>query len=140
MAAKRFDDLDFGDETETRPDVGMDRVALFAEATGMKVSRFLDHEAARREGLPSAIVPGVMSQGLLIAAVHSWVSDGIIESIDTIFRAPLQVDSSPTCRITVTDRDEDTGSVELDLVVVNEANETRVLGTAKVRRGADASG
>lgn len=137
---KRFDDLDFGDETEIRPDVGMERVALFAEATGMKVGRFLDHEAARKEGLPSAIVPGVMSQGLLIAEVHAWVSDGIIESIDTIFRAPLQVDSSPTCRITVTDRDEETGSVELDLVVVNEANETRVLGTAKVRRRGDASG
>ncbi|MCZ7537557.1 MAG: MaoC/PaaZ C-terminal domain-containing protein [Acidimicrobiia bacterium] len=140
MAVKRFDELDFGDEVETRPDVGMERVTLFAEATGMKVGRFLDHEAARKEGLPSAIVPGVMSQGLLTAAVHSWISDAVIESIDTIFRAPLQVDSTPTCRITVTDRDEDTGAVELDLVVVNEANETRVLGTAKVRPRVDASG
>lgn len=140
MAAKRFDELEFGDEAETHPDVGMERVTLFAEATGMKVGRFLDHEAARKEGLPSAIVPGIMSQGLLIAAVNSWVSDGVIESIDTIFRAPLQVDSSPTCRITVTDRDEEARRIEFDLVVVDEANETRVLGTARVRPRDDSSG
>jgi len=133
MPAKRFDDLDFGDETETRPDVSMDQVALFTEATGMKVGRFLDHEAARKEGLPSAIIPGIMTQGLLTAAINSWIVDGVIESIDTIFRAPLQVDSSPTCRIVVTDRDEEARKLELDLVIVNEANETRVLGTAHVR-------
>jgi len=133
MTAKRFDDLEFGDEIEMKPDVSMDQVVLFTEATGMKVGRFLDHEAARKQGLPSAIVPGVMSQGLLTAAVNGWIADGMIESVDTIFRAPLQVDSSPTCRIVVTDLDEVARRLELDLVIVNEANETRVLGTARVR-------
>lgn len=130
--------LELGDETEINPDVSMEQVALFTEATGMKVGRFLDHEAARKEGLPSAIVPGIMSQGLLSAAVGSWISDGVIESIDTIFRAPLQVDSNPICRITVTDCDRGAGRVELDLVVLNERNETRVLGTAVVQRRGDA--
>jgi len=133
MSAKRFDDLEFGAETETRPDVSMEQVSLFTEATGMKVGRFLDHEAARKEGLPSAIIPGIMSQGLLTAAINAWIEDGVIESIDTIFRAPLQVDSSPTCRIVVTDRNEEARKLELDLVIVDEANETRVLGTALVR-------
>jgi hypothetical protein len=133
MPAKRFDDLDFGDEAETRPDVSMEQVTLFTEATGMKVGRFLDHDAARKEGLPSAIIPGIMSQGLLTAAINAWIVDGVIESIDTIFRAPLQVDSSPTCRIVVTDRDAEARELELDLVILNEANETRVLGTARVR-------
>lgn len=134
MTTTSIDALEFGDETEINPDVSMKQVALFAEATGMKVGRFLDHEAARKEGLPGAIVPGIMSQGLLSAAVGSWISDGVIESIDTIFRAPLQVDSSPVCRITVTDCDHGAGRVELDLVVLNERNETRVLGTAVVQR------
>ncbi len=133
MPAKRFDDLDFGDEAESRPDVSMEQVTLFTEATGMKVGRFLDHDAARKEGLPSAIIPGIMSQGLLTAAINAWIVDGVIESIDTIFRAPLQVDSSPTCRIVVTDRDAEARELELDLVILNEANETRVLGTARVR-------
>ena len=110
----------------------MEQVTLFTDATGMKVGRFLDHAAALKEGLPSAIVPGIMSQGLLEAAIGAWIADGVIDSIDTIFRAPLQVDSSPTCRITVTDFDEAARKLELDLVIVNEANETRVLGTARV--------
>lgn len=134
MTAKRFDDLEFGDENETRPNVNMDQVELFTDATGMKVGRFLDHDAARKEeGLPSAIVPGIMSQGLLAAAVNAWIVDGTIETIDTIFRAPLQVDSNPVCKIVVTDRDEEARELELDLVIVNEANETRVLGTVRVR-------
>ena len=33
----------------------------------------------------------------------------------------------------VTDVEEDTGEVEIDLTVTNEAQETRVFGTAKVR-------
>lgn len=132
MTPKRFDELEFGDEIETKLDVSMDQVVLFTDATGMKVGRFLDHEAARKEGLPSAIVPGVMSQGLLAAAVNGWIVDGVIDSVDTIFRAPLQVDSSATCRIVVTDMDEAARKLELDLVIVNEANETRVLGTARV--------
>jgi len=132
MTPKRFDELEFGDEIETKLDVSMDQVVLFTDATGMKVGRFLDHEAARKEGLPSAIVPGVMSQGLLAAAVNGWIVDGVIDSVDTIFRAPLQVDSSATCRIVVTDMDEPARKLELDLVIVNEANETRVLGTARV--------
>ena len=133
MATKRFDDLEFGDEIEMKLNVNMDQVVLFTEATGMKVGRFLDHDAARKEGLPSAIVPGIMSQGLLAAAVNGWIVDGVIESVDTIFRAPLQVDSNPTCRIVVTDLDEAARKLELDLVIVNEAKETRVLGTACVR-------
>lgn len=133
MTATRFDELDFGDETESQPDVSMERVTLFTEATGMKANRFLDHQAARKEGHPSAIVPGIMSQGLLTAAVNAWIEDGVVQSIDTIFRAPLQVDSSPTCKIVVTDRDQEARELEVDVVIVNEQNETLVLGTARVR-------
>ena len=132
MGAKLFDELEFGDENEIKIDVSMAQIKKFTGASGMAVGRFLDHEEARKEGLPSAIVPGVMSQGLLAAAVHSWVADGVIDSVDTIFRAPLQVDSKPLLKLVVTDRDEDARNLELDLVIVNEANETRVLGTAKV--------
>ena len=135
MTPHTFDELEFGDEVEVRPDVSMEQVKRFGDATGMKAGRFTDHEKARKEGLPSAIVPGIMSQGLLAAMVNAWVADGTVESIDTIFRAPLQVDSQPVCRIVITDRDDEARTLELDLTIVNEANETRVLGTAKVRCG-----
>jgi len=47
------------------------------------------------------------------------------------------VDSTPQCRGVVTDLDADARQVEVDLTIVNEANETRVLGTATVRLQAD---
>ncbi len=133
LTPKHFDELEFGDEVEFRPDVSMHRVKSFGKATGMKAARFSDHVKARKEGLPSAIVPGIMSQGLLAAALNSWVIDGRIVSVDTVFRAPLQVDSQPVCRIVITDRDVEARTLELDLTIVNEDDQTRVLGTATVR-------
>jgi len=130
----RFAQVDLGDDLpDHRPDVSLDTVRRFAtEAAYMPAPRFIDHEGARAEGLPSAIVPGIMSQALLAALVHRWVPDARIERIDTIFRAPIQVDSEPICRGVVTDIDEATSSVEIDLTIVNERGETPVLGTARV--------
>jgi hypothetical protein len=50
-----------------------------------------------------------------------------------VFRAPLVADQP--CRISavVTDIDEDSGRLELDLTVKNPADETCVFGTAQVR-------
>lgn len=134
MDQLRFEDLDIGHELpEVKPDVSMERVRAFCQASGNAWGRFTDHEFARKEGLPSAIVPGIMSQGLLAAVIHRWAPGCTIESIDTVFRAPVQVDSQPVCRAVVTDTDPETRSVEVDLTIVNEAGETRVLGTARVR-------
>jgi acyl dehydratase len=126
--------VDFGDEFEERPDVSMDTVRAFVKAAKMDFWRFTDHEKARSEGgLPGAIVPGIMSQGILAAAIHRFAPGGTIQKIDTVFRAPLIVDSSPVAKGVVTHVDEDEGTAELDLTLVNEAGETRVLGTAVVK-------
>jgi acyl dehydratase len=126
--------VEFGDEFEFQPDVSMPTVKTFTtEATRMDFWRFTDHEKARElGGLPGAIVPGIMSQGILAAAIHRFVPGGTIQKIDTIFRAPLIVDSSPTARGVVTHVDEEQRTAEIDLTLVNEAGETRVLGTAVV--------
>jgi acyl dehydratase len=107
-------------------------VRRFTRTAGMEFPRFLDPEAARREGLPGAIVPGIMSQGILAALIHRWAPDGRILRLDTTFRAPLLVGSKPVCRGVVTDLDAGARSVEIDLTLANEAGETRVVGTAKV--------
>ena len=99
----------------------------------MVAVRFLDHEGARKEGLPGAIVPGIMSQGILVVLVHRMLPGCQLDKIDTIFRAPLLADSKPTCRAVVTNLEEDERVVELDLTITNEAGETRVLGTAVAR-------
>src|SRR5262245_21774810 len=125
--------MSLGDELETHPDVSLDNVKRFTRAAKLTFGRFVDHEQARKEGLPGAIVPGIMSQGLLVAAIHSFAPGCEIENVDTVFRAPILVDSKPTVRVVVTDVDPAARTVALDLTISNEAKETRVAGTASVR-------
>ena len=130
---RRFDDVEIGEELPTlQPDVGMENVRRFARASGMMTSRFTDHEGAKKQGLPGAIVPGIMSQGILAALVHRWAPGATIKTIDTIFRAPIVVDSRPVCKGVVTETHPESRTVEVDLTIENEAGEGRVLGTATV--------
>lgn len=128
-----YDDVDFGDELPERlADVRLSTVRVFTAATGMTFSRFNDHEEARKHGMPGAIVPGIMSQGIMSAFLHRWAPGCEIRKIDTIFRAPLVADTEVRIRGVVTDRDDEARTVELDLTMSNEANETPVMGTAIV--------
>ncbi len=128
-----YEDVGFGDELpELVPDVSMATIRRFGATTGMTYWRFTDHERARASGLPGAIVPGIMSQGILVSLIHRWAPEATVHKIDTIFRAPVLVDSQPICRGVVTDMDDENRRVELDLTVSNEEGETRVLGTALV--------
>lgn len=134
MSIQSIDEIEFGVELpDFAPDNSLANVTRFCEASGWVAPRFLDHEAARDMGLPGALVPGIMSQGFLCAMIHNWTDVGRIERIDTVFRAPVIVDEPLKITATVTDIDEDEQRVELDLTVTNEAGETRVFGTAKVR-------
>ncbi|MBW2499334.1 MAG: hypothetical protein JRF61_18785 [Deltaproteobacteria bacterium] len=131
---RSFESVEFGEDLpEIAPDVSLDNVRLFAQASKMIADRFLDHEAARAAGLPGAIVPGIMSQGILVGLIHRWAPNAEVLSVDTIFRAPLIVDSKPTASGVVTDIDEEAGIIELDLTLKNEKGETPVVGTARIR-------
>ena len=127
-------EVEFGSELPTfTPDTSIAATRRFAKFVGWDSPRFTDHDGARKEGLPGAIVPGVMSQGFLGAMIHRWAPDAEITAIDTIFRAPVLVDHVHRIIGVVTDIDEDERSVEIDLTVTNEAGETRVFGTATAR-------
>ena len=134
MTINQISDVEFGEELPVfTPDTSLDNVRRFATAAGWAGPRFTDHEAARAEGLPGALVPGIMSQGFLAAMIHRWAPEAQIKTVDTVFRAPVIVDQPYTISGVVTDIDEETGKVEIDLTVDNEAGETRVFGTATVR-------
>ena len=107
-------------------------VRPFAESVGWGGGRFDSHEKARKEGLPGALVPGIMAMGFLTSMVHRWAPEAKIDSIDTVFRAPLIADEPCKVDAVVTDIDEESGIIELDLTVKNERDETRVFGTAKL--------
>ena len=133
MTQRRYEDVEFGEDLpEFHPDVSMPVVRRFTDATNMSWGRFNDHEEAKKQGLPGALVPGIMSQGILAAMINNWAPGCRIRKIDTIFRAALVVDSKPTAKAVVTDMDDEARTVEIDLTISNEAGETRVLGTATV--------
>lgn len=135
MTVKTIQDVGFGDELEAfTPNNSLDNTSAFARAVKYDGSgRFEDHEKARELGLPGAIVPGIMGMAFLTSMIHRWAPEGEVVKIDTVFRAPMLADKPLTISAIVTDIDEDEGLVELDLTIKNEADETRVLGTANVR-------
>ena len=134
VSARTFESVEFGEDLpEISPDISLENVRRFARAAEMMAGRFTNHEEAREAGLPAAIVPGIMSQGILVGLIHRWAPNAEVLSVDTIFRAPLLVDSEPTATGVVTDLDEESGVIELDLTLRNEKGETPVVGTARIR-------
>ena len=130
---EKLGDVEFGETLPVfQPDTSLANVKRFGEASGWNGARFTDHEHAKKEGFPGALVPGIMSQGFLAAMIHRWAPSAEIRNVDTIFRAPVIVDVAHQISGVVTDVDEEAGLVEIDLTLVNEAEETRVLGTASV--------
>ena len=130
-------DVEFGAELPTfAPDTSLENVKRFGKFVGWGGPRFTDHEAARKEGFPGALVPGVMSQGFLGAMIHRWAPTAVIVAIDTVFRAPVLVDQPHQIVGVVTDVDEEAESVEIDITITNEAEETRVFGTATIKLSA----
>jgi len=131
---RAFESVEFGEDLpEFRPDISIANVTRFAKAAHMMAGRFTDHDEARAAGLPSAIVPGIMSQGILVSLIHRWEPNAHVLTVDTIFRAPVLVDSQPTASAVVTDIDEEARVIELDLTLKNEKGETPVVGTARIR-------
>jgi acyl dehydratase len=134
MTVSRIEDVEFGAELPVfDPDTSLENVRRFAKAAQMMAPRFTDHEGARQEGLPGAMVPGVMSQAILVAMLHRWAPDAQLVKIDTVFRAVVLADQRHHVKGVVTDLDEAERLAEIDLTITNEAGETRVLGTAQVR-------
>ena len=135
MTVQTISDVVFGDEiTPWQPDTSLKAARSFAQAVGYSGSgRFEDHEKARAQGLPGALVPGIMGMGFLTSMIHRWAPRGKVKHIDTVFRAPVLADHDHTVTAVVTDIDEENDEVVLDLTIKNAQEETRVFGTATVR-------
>jgi len=133
MTVESLKDVEFGEELPAfEPDTSLATGSQFASLIGWGGGRFTDHEAARKEGLAAAMIPGVLSQGYLVAMIHHWAPAAELKAIDTVFRAPVIADEKHTITGVVTDINEDEGLVELDLTVANDKGETRVFGTATI--------
>lgn len=130
---REYEHVELGDDLPIEhPDVSLEQVRKFAGAANLHWGRFVDHDEARAEGLPGAIVPGIMSQSLLAAMIHRWAPGCRILKLDTVFRSPVLVGSKPTITGAVTDTDDDTRTAEIDLTITAEDGRTGVLGTATI--------
>lgn len=128
-----YSDVELGDDLPVEhPDISMERIEEFVDAANHRFERFVSHEAAKSEGLPGALVPGIMSQGLLAAMVHRWAPGSTITKLDTVFRGPLVVGTRPEITGAVTDTDDETQTAEIDLTITSEEGRTTVVGTALV--------
>ncbi|MDP6377919.1 MAG: hypothetical protein QF921_07175 [Pseudomonadales bacterium] len=135
MSIESIADVEFGAELPAfECDTALSQTSQFADAVGWgRGGRFTDHDKARKEGLPGALVPGIMGMGFLTTMIHRWAPAARVEHVDTVFRAPMLADDPAHISAVVTDIDEEEGVAELDLTIKNDADETRVFGTARIR-------
>ncbi|MEJ6517199.1 MAG: hypothetical protein QNL97_13500, partial [Pseudomonadales bacterium] len=62
MSITSISEVEFGvDLPAFEPDTSLETASKFATLVGWGGARFTDHEAARKEGLPGAMVPGILS-------------------------------------------------------------------------------
>jgi acyl dehydratase len=129
----RFAELEEGDElpTSTRL-LAKDDVRAYARATDMYFPRFTDDEGARREGLPGMIAPGNMSMGLITTFAETWAGAGSLRRLGTTFRGLVLPDRTIRLCGTVTQKDEATHTVEIDVWMENDEGERLVIGTATI--------
>ena len=131
--ARRFEDAEEGDELPTRElFIAKDQVRAYARAANQWAPRFTDDEGARREGLPGMITPGNMSMGLLTALIEGWAGPGVLRRLGTTFRGLVLPGRTIRLCGTVTQKDERTRTVELDVWLESDESERLVIGTATV--------
>ena len=133
MTSRRFDDVFEGDEIDAQSFVHMkESVRAYAKASDIFFPRFTDDEGARREGLPGMITPGNMSMGLIATFLERWSGPGSVRRLGTTFRGLLLPDRPIRICGVVTQRDESTRTVEVDVWIENDDGERSVIGTATV--------
>ena len=132
---RTFADVEEGDELPPSDvELGADQIRAYAGAAGMWAPRFTDDEAARLEGLPGMIAPGVLSMGLLVDLVEGWAGVGSLRRLGTTFRGVVRP-GRLRLRGAVTQCDDAARTVELDIWLENADGERSVIGTATVALG-----
>ncbi len=130
---RRWDDVFEGDELGPEDFfLAKDQVRAYARANDIWFPRFTDDEGARREGLPGMIAPGNMSMGLLTRLIDDWCGPGTLRRLGTTFRGLVLPERTIRMHGAVTQKDETTRTVELDVWIESDEGERLVIGTATV--------
>ena len=131
----RFEDIDLGDEFgpwETDvPDGDIEEFCvLWGQGPGP--TQFTSDDIAQGNGLPGAVIPGIMQMGLLARLITEWSHTADLKRLDVIFRQPLLHNRSVKLRGVVTDKREEPGggTVEADVFLETEEGGTHTTGKA----------
>ncbi len=131
-----YDEVEMGDEIgPLGKNPTLEQVRAFCRAYGVaEPNRFTDMEAARSEGVPHLIIPGIMSMAFLSQLVTDWAPNITLKKLDVIFRAPVKHEETIQCKGLVTDKEVRDGEicVECDLYVENSQGQRAVTGKAIV--------
>ena len=132
-----YDQVEMGDELvpaekEVTDQMVLDFCAVWGSGGG--TARFTDHEAARKEGLPQAIVPGIMSMNYMAQFLAGWADGGLVKKLDVVFRQPVVHPQTISLVGVVTDKNQVGGEnqVECDVYIQNAHGDRLVGGKATV--------
>ncbi|MFP6665141.1 MAG: MaoC/PaaZ C-terminal domain-containing protein [Deltaproteobacteria bacterium] len=126
-----FDDLLEGDELPTSAvDLAAEFVRDHAADLGMASGRFSNDKAARAEGLPGQILPGVMSMGLLARMLLKHAPHARVTRLGTTFRGLVLAGQKVQLHAMITEKDQAAQTCEIDLWLETEAGDRNVVGTA----------
>ena len=131
-----FEDVELGDDIGpvTRT-VKSDQVFEFVSLRepDPNPSRFTSEEAAKKEGLPNAIVPGAMNIALMSQRLTDWSQTVCLKKFDVGCRGMVPHEKALVFSGIVTDKDEsgDSTDLECDIVMENQEGVRLVIGHAE---------
>lgn len=126
-----WDEIFEGDEFPvTEVDLESTFVRDHAAELGMAAGRFSDDKAAREDGLPGQILPGVMSMGLLARMLLHAAPGARVTRLGTTFRGIVRASQNVRLNAMITEKDDAARTCEVDVWLETEAGERNVIGTA----------
>ena len=133
ISLKSFDEVEIGDEigpltyTPTLADI-----QRYGAEVRMVDQRFMSQEIAQQRGFQHAIVPGPLSSMFLARMLTSYFTGWRLQMFNISFRAPVRHGDTLTCVGTVTQKEEQAGTllIHCDLVAENTNGDRCLVGTA----------
>ena len=133
-----YDQVEMGDELGPVEKVATDQAVIdFCNVWEFPRARrrtFTDHEASRSEGLPGAILPGIMSMAYVAQLLSQWAEGGSLKKLDVVFRQVVLHEQPLRLGGVVTDKNRvgTENQVECDVYMENAGGERLVDGKGTV--------
>ncbi len=134
-----IENVDIGDEVpELVTTVSMDQVTAFfasyprSNNSPDRPSRFNSDEQAKKEGLAGPIIPGVMSMALITKVLTDWGIGAKFKLLDAIFRQVVPQEEQIRAYAVITDKDEESNTIELDVYIEPMDGQPYVRGRASM--------